>query len=263
MFTRLQFRNFIIFEPMFRLVSKLRNILGVVGICLLGTGFSTALAQEKPFEPHMHIQSEPGTKSGVALTFDACSGGVDHRILDVLIAERIPATLFITSRWLRDNQQAFATMLDHPDLFQIEDHGAEHIPPVLGSEPVYGIAPAGTAERIAAEVMGGSASLMAAGAPQPHWYRGATALYSPAAIPLIQSLGYRVAGFSLNADYGASASAEVAMKNIAGAKDGDVVIAHINQPTRASGAGIAKGLIALKKSGVRFVRLDEVHVVDE
>lgn len=240
---------------------KLWRILGFMFLAT-SVGSPAIAAEEKPFEPHMHIQREAGSQSGIALTFDACSGGIDYRILDVLISERIPATMFVTSRWLRDNAEAFAIMLAHPDLFQIEDHGAEHIPPVIGSEPVYGITPAGTPERIAIEVTDGSAAIMAAGAPRPGWYRGATALYSPAAIPLIESLGYRVAGFSLNADYGASAAAPVAMKRIADAQDGDVVIAHINQPTRASGAGIAEGLVALKNSGARFVRLNDVHVVD-
>jgi hypothetical protein len=35
-----------------------------------------------------------------------------------------------------------------------------------------------------------------------------------------------------------------------------VVISHINQPHRASGEGVAQGVLALKRRGVRFVRLD-------
>lgn len=237
----------------------------VAVLCIgLSAGLSTPAlaASDKPFEPHMHLHHETGVEGGVALTLDACSGDVDHRILDVLVRERIPTTLFVTAQWLDRNPDAFAIFLAHPELFQIEGHGAEHIPPVLGTEKVYGITPAGTPERIIAEVMGGSDALVEAGAPRGNWYRGATALYSPAAIPLIESLGFRVAGFSLNADYGASASAEVARRQISSAKQGDVIIAHINQPTRAAGAGIAQGILDLKARGVNFVLLDDVPVVD-
>ena len=40
-------------------------------------------------------------------------------------------------------------------------------------------------------------------------------------------------------------------------KDGDVIIAHINQPTHSAGAGLVKGLLDLKAKGVTFVRLDD------
>ncbi|UJQ95184.1 polysaccharide deacetylase family protein [Mariluticola halotolerans] len=227
------------------------------------TGVAFAEKNDKPLEPGLRIAAGDSGPRGIAITLDACSGGIDHRILDVLIAEHIPVTLFVTARWLAANPDTFAQFLAHPDLFQIENHGAEHIPPVLGTEKVYGITPAGTPQAIADEVSGGEAALMAAGAPRPRWYRGATALYSPDAIPLIQSLGYAIAGFSLNADYGASASADTAEQRIRSARDGDVVIAHINQPTRAAGEGIARGLVALKRAGAHFVRLDAVTLIGE
>jgi glycosyltransferase involved in cell wall biosynthesis len=74
-------------------------------------------------------------------------------------------------------------------------------------------------------------------------------------------MGYKIAGFSLNADYGASASAATAAKRISAAKNGDVVIAHINQPNRPAGAGIAAGLIELKERGVRFVLLKDADII--
>ncbi|TIT39415.1 MAG: polysaccharide deacetylase, partial [Mesorhizobium sp.] len=46
-------------------------------------------------------------------------------------------------------------------------------------------------------------------------------------------------------------------KRIAAAKDGDVIIAHINQPTHAAGEGVVQGLLALKDKGMTFVRLDD------
>lgn len=211
-------------------------------------------------EPHMRLKpSDPGTHR-VALTFDACSGGVDMRILSALISNDIPATLFVTGRWIASNPKASELLNRHKDLFDLEDHGAQHVPAVIGTEKPYGLKPAGTSEAVLAEVGGGAQSVQKTFGVTPHWYRGATALYSPAAISLIEGAGFRIGGFSLNADYGASASAKVAAKNIASARDGDVIIAHMNQPKRVSGAGVVQGILALKDKGYRFVRLDQAEI---
>ena len=44
---------------------------------------------------------------------------------------------------------------------------------------------------------------------------------------------------------------------VAAAKDGDVIIAHINQPSRPAGAGVVQGILKLKENGFSFVRLDD------
>ncbi|MBO9587978.1 MAG: polysaccharide deacetylase family protein [Devosia sp.] len=194
----------------------------------------------------------------VAVTLDACMGGVDHRILDVLVREHIPATLFVTARWMSGNAETAAILAAHPDLFEIEDHGRNHVPAVIGSEKPYGITPAGTLAAVDDEVLGGGEAILAGFGRQPTWFRGATALYTPDAMDEINKLGYRVAGFSLNADFGASATAKVAQSRIEGAQDGDVIIAHINQPSRPAGEGIAAGLLTLKQNGYIFLRLDQM-----
>lgn len=206
-------------------------------------------------EPHLALSPQPEAPVRIALTFDACSGKTDMRILDTLIENRIPATIFATARWLKRNPQTVAILKANPDLFEVENHGAMHVPAVDKPGAVYGIPAAGSPEAVTAEVKGGADALAAAGFPTLRWFRGATARYTPSAMEEIGSLGYRVAGFSLNGDDGATVSAATAEKRLASARDGAVVIAHINQPDRAAGAGIAKGILALKARGVTFVRL--------
>ena len=70
-------------------------------------------------------------------------------------------------------------------------------------------------------------------------------------------MGLRVAGYSLNGDGGATFGAGLAEKRIAAARDGDVVIAHINQPRRPAGGGVARGILDLKAKGYQFVKLDD------
>jgi len=232
---------------------------------VLAAALSTAAAQaDTPLvEPHLHINPGGTQAPQVALTLDACSGGIDHRILDVLVTKAIPATIFVTGRWLRRNPETVHLLLQHPELFELEDHGENHVPAVIGTRKPYGIAPAGTAAAVTAEIEGGARSIGKAGGPAPHWYRGATALYSRDALKLIGQLGYRTAGFSLNADLGASVSATVAAARLGKAKDGDVILAHVNQPRRAAGAGVALGPEELLTRGYRFVRLADVSERDD
>jgi peptidoglycan/xylan/chitin deacetylase (PgdA/CDA1 family) len=202
-----------------------------------------------------HGSSAPGR---VAVTLDACPGHFDPRIATTLVAHKIPATIFITSIWMKWNPQGLAYFLAHPDIFSLENHGAKHLPPVLGNRPVYGLPVAGSLDAIRTEVLDGAASIHAATGKRPLWYRGAAGLYSPQAIPFIEGLGFRIAGYSLNSDQGASLPAATVAKRIIAARDGDVIEGHINQPKRVSGAGIATGIAALQANGMSFTTLDTV-----
>lgn len=211
-------------------------------------------------EPTLRLpaSTSPGAVR-VALTLDACGGGTDMRILSVLVKQRIPATIFATGLWLQRNAQAQNVLKAHPDLFEVENHGARHVPAIDRPLSVYGIAAAGSAEGVAREVQGGAAALAAAGLPRPRWFRGATAKYTSTAIARIEALGFRIAGYSLNGDGGSLLGAAATERRVGAARDGDVIIGHINQPRHAAGAGLVKGLLALKARGVVFVRLKDVE----
>lgn len=232
----------------------MRRLLVLASVALFAT--SPAFAAHL-VDPTLHIAKGGAAAPQVALTLDACTGRTDHRILDALVKNNIPATIFVTGRWLKNNKAALDVMLAHPDLFELEDHGARHVPAVTTQVRVYGIRTAGTEEAVRAEVEGGAKALLAASGRKAVWYRDATALYSPDAMTNIRSMGYRIAGFSLNGDEGASLPAATVARRIKAARDGDVIISHINQPTRPSGKGVVEGILALKAKGFRFVRLDQ------
>jgi peptidoglycan/xylan/chitin deacetylase (PgdA/CDA1 family) len=207
-------------------------------------------------EPAMNLLVPAGAPRTVALTLDACGGATDMRIVQALLDLSIPATIFVTGLWLRRNAEALALLRGRPDLFSLQNHGELHLPPVLGARRVYGLAVAGTLDAVRREVERGADLVAATGAPRPHWYRGAAGLYSPEAVALIQEMGFAVAGYSLNGDQGASLPAASAARRIAAAAGGDVIISHVNQPRRPSGAGVADGVRALHAAGVVFVGLD-------
>ena len=132
-------------------------------------------------EIHQRLQLHEGEQF-VALTLDACGGGFDRELIDTLIARRIPATIFATRLWIDRHPDGIALLRANADLFDIEDHGAAHIPAVVGhGKRVYGLTGAPDVAHLHAEVSGGANAIAATGAPAPTWYRGATAVYDPVA----------------------------------------------------------------------------------
>lgn len=238
-----------------------RTLIALAAALPLPLPALAAVRRDGLVEPTLAIAPGGAARPRVALTLDACMGKADHRVLDTLVMHGIKATIFVTGRWLASNAPTLELLRRHAGLFQLENHGAMHVPAVTGSEHLYGLAPAGTLAAVTAEVEGGAAAMAAAGLGSPTWYRDATALYSGDALLRIRQLGFRIAGFSLNADFGASLPADKVHERVLSARDGDVIIGHVNQPDRPAGAGLASGIAALQERGFSFVRLDEVEVL--
>ncbi len=231
---------------------------GLLAAAMLPPAASTCLhaPDESIVEPAISLIVPAGAPRTVALTLDACGGLTDRRIVDAVIANAVPVTIFATGLWLRGNAPALALMRAHPDLFTIQNHGELHLPPVLGTRRVYGLPVAGTLPAVAHEVARGADLVAEATGVPPRWYRGAAGLYSPAAFAAIQTMGCLIAGYSLNGDAGASLPAATVARRISAARSGDVIVSHVNQPHRASGAGVAEGIATLKAAGTVFVALD-------
>lgn len=226
-------------------------------LALAITALATPADALDTIEPRFPRPPVTGERRRIALTLDACNGGFDRRIADALIAQGARATIFLTADWIRANKQGLALLLAHRHLFSFENHGEHHIPPVLGTGTLYGLPIAGTLDAIRREVQQGASAIRTATGTTTRWYRGAAARYSPAAIPEIRSLGHAIAAYSLNADEGASLSATAAAARLAAARDGDVVIAHINQPNRPSGDGLARAIAAM--TSTTWVTLDDLY----
>ena len=73
-------------------------------------------------------------------------------------------------------------------------------------------------------------------------------------------MGYKVAGFSVNADNGATLSQKQIIARLKKVHSGDIIIAHLNKPASDTGRGMAQGLQLLVDQGFRFVRLDASDV---
>ena len=222
-------------------------------------------AQAMPVEVHNRIATPINTNKiadkKVALTLDACSGKFDAELLDFLIRKRIPATIFLTKKWLDKNPQGVAIIKANLDLFDVEDHGEKHIPAIIGpGRKVYGLTGEPDIAGLQREVTEGAKAITSTMGTTPQWYRGASAKYDPQAMDEIKRMGYKIAGFSLNADQGATLRKQAIINQFKRLQAGDVIIAHMNKPASDSAEGLAVALAETLKQGFVFVRLDQVEL---
>ena len=211
----------------------------------------------------MELHHRLSPPQAVALTLDACSGAYDKRLIEMLVQLRVPATLFVTKRWLDRNAEAVAAIRQHAELFEFENHGTAHVPAVVGGrgQRLYGMAVQPDTDALRAEITGGADAIKAITGRAPRYFRGAGAAYDLQGQTMVQTLGYRIAGFSVNADAGATYPASVVASRLKSVKPGDVVIAHMNHPAGGTAEGFARALPELLQRGVVFVKLSQGMLV--
>jgi peptidoglycan/xylan/chitin deacetylase (PgdA/CDA1 family) len=218
-------------------------------------------------EPHKWGENIPGVRTRldtdekvIAITLDACGSGkgkgVDARLMEFLIREKIPATLFVNGRWIDANPELFGKLAANP-LFEIANHGIRHMPASINGKSAYGIAGTKNAAEVVDEIELNARKIEAIRGVRPKLYRSGTAYYDEAAVQISQGLGHEVAGYSLLGDAGATWSADKVKAALLKAVPGDIALLHMNHPEAGTGAGIIAAVPELKKRGFRFVRMSD------
>ena len=197
----------------------------------------------------------------VALTLDACGGrkgaSYDADLIAFLRENSIPATLFLTSLWMRTNPDILAELAADP-LFEIAAHGARHRPCSINGNSVYGIKGTASFAELVAEVEGNARDIERATGKRPGWFRSGTAYYDDIAVSVIRDLGLGIAGYSITGDEGATLPASVVAARVLRAGHGDIVLCHMNKPASGTREGLKKALPALLDRGTIFMRLSDM-----
>lgn len=234
-------------------------------VILLLTTALCALAQE-PVQWGENVTGVVTTfqtsKKEVALTFDACGGSakssqIDAGLIDFLIENRIPATLFINSRWIQSNPETFMYLARNP-LFEIANHGTAHRPLSVNGKYAYNIPGTSSPEEVAHEINGNGDLIEKLTGKRPLFFRSGTAYYDEEAVSVAHKNGVEIAGFSILGDAGATFSAPKVAQQIESARSGDILIFHMNHPEGGTREGIIEGVSKLKARGYSFVRLSDV-----
>jgi peptidoglycan/xylan/chitin deacetylase (PgdA/CDA1 family) len=207
------------------------------------------------------IDRFPTEEKEIALTFDACGGqtgkGYDEELIQYLIAQHVPATLFINSRWIDANRETFS-ILAHEPLFEIENHGTEHRPLSVNGKSVYGIAGTKNIAEVVNEVLSNEQTITQLTGRKPKFFRSGTAYYDEIAVRIVHDLGEKVSGFAVLGDAGATLPAAQVKQALLSAKPGSIVICHFNHPEKETFAGVKQAIPILKEKGFRFVKLEDV-----
>ncbi|MDD3771001.1 polysaccharide deacetylase [Sulfuricurvum sp. IAE1] len=201
-------------------------------------------------------------KKEIALTFDACGGSFrssqyDAGLIDYLARNKIPATLFINSRWIKSNPEIFARLAANP-LFEIANHGTAHRPLSINGRSVYGIEGTASAQEVVAEIEGNAELIEKLTGKRPLFFRSGTAYYDEAAVKIARERGVEIGGFSVLGDAGATFGPEKVAAQVTGSKSGDIVLLHMNHPESGTRAGTIQAIETLRNAGFSFVRLSDV-----
>ncbi|MGK0716403.1 polysaccharide deacetylase family protein [Leucobacter sp. W1478] len=191
----------------------------------------------------------------VFLTLDACGGpygsGFDERLISGLRAAAVPATLFLNLRWIEAHSGLAASLAADP-LFELANHGSAHLPLSVTGQTAYGIAGTTSAREAALEVWNNHVALTELTGTAPRWFRPGTAHLDDVGLSIAESLGERVLGFSVNGDAGATFAASTVATEVGGAAPGDVVIAHMNQPSSGTADGLLAAVETVRARGLDF-----------
>lgn len=216
----------------------------------------------KEFGEHVNgIIDNLNTKEKViALTLDACGGNhgseYDKELIDYLVSNNMPATLFINSRWIDSNMQTFKELSSNP-LFDIENHGTLHKPLSVDGKSAYKIKGTNSQEEALKEVLDNHEKIEKLTGRKPKFFRAGTANYDDISINMLKDLKIKVIGFNINGDAGATFSENMVYKSVTKSQNGSIIICHMNKPRGSTAEGLKKSLPKLISEGYRFVKLEE------
>jgi peptidoglycan/xylan/chitin deacetylase (PgdA/CDA1 family) len=105
----------------------LQRFAGCLFAALLALGTPAAAFAGPP--ESIIVEHGPRSSPRVSLTFDACPTGLpdeyDEAVIGVLLREKVPATLFMSGRWVEKNQERAKELADNQQ-FEIAAHSYYH-----------------------------------------------------------------------------------------------------------------------------------------
>jgi len=196
----------------------------------------------------------------IALTFDACGGprgnGYDAKLIEYLKSEKIPATLFISGKWIDTNPEVFGELAKEP-LFEIENHGSNHKPCSANGRSAYGIAGTKGVDEIFDEIEQNATKIEILTGRKPKYFRPGTAHSDEICVEIATALGYELVNFSVRGDAGATYGKRQVKEALLNAPPSSIILLHMNHPEGETAEGLIEAIPELKKRGFGFVKLSE------
>ena len=198
------------------------------------------------------IEHGPRDSNKVALTFDACPTSkddeYDERVIEVLIREKVPATLFMSGRWVERNEEKAKFLADQPQ-FEIANHAFWH-PHMLDKDD----------ERILRELKRTQTIIKKVTGKRPMYFRPPFGevderLARLAAQAGLVTIQYDIA--SGDPDPGLSIK-RICRSVVQGVKGGSIVVFHMNENGPCTAAALPEVIHGLREKGLELVTVGEM-----
>ena len=168
------------------------------------------------------IKSGPPTCPGIALTFDLCpvrkGSGYDRPLMDYLIKHRIPATFFMSGKWMAKHEPEVEHLLGL-GFFEVGTHGEVH-----AHLPLH------DADEQRTEILGPVKTLRDYYAHEATLFRPPYGEYNDVTVAMVNMLGLRFVQWNIESgDPDPTLSAEQILTGVAArAKPGSIIVFHAN-----------------------------------
>lgn len=198
------------------------------------------------------IEHGPRGSHKVALTFDACPTGrddeYDEKVIEVLLREKVPATLFMSGRWVEKNAAAAKSLAENP-LFEIANHAFWH-PHMLQKDD----------DRVVRELRRTQEIIEKTTGKRPTYFRPPFGEVDDRLARLAAEAGLVTIQYDIaSGDPDPGLSAKRIVRGVVGeAQGGSIVIFHMNRNGRRTAEALPEVVKQLREKGFELVTVGEL-----
>ena len=188
----------------------------------------------------------------IAITFDACPTTLpdeyDEKVIDILLREKTPATLFLSGRWVEKNPEKVKFLAAQPQ-FEIANHAFWH-PHLLEKDD----------DRILRELKRTQAIIKKMTGRTPHYFRPPYGEVDERVAAIAQKAGLTTIQYDIaSGDPDAGLSPQRIIRSILrDAKSGSIIVFHMNRKGVHTAEVLPDIIDGLRKKGFTLVTVGEL-----
>jgi peptidoglycan/xylan/chitin deacetylase (PgdA/CDA1 family) len=216
--------------------------------------------------PHEWGESVAGVKTRlktedkvVALGVDTCdlmAKGQDAKLIKFLIAENIPATLFICGEWVDKNSATLKKLAANP-LFEIANQGISRKACSVNGKAAGGVSGTNNVEELFAEIEQNARKIEAVTGILPQYYHPGAGYYDEVAVRIVRALGYEALGSSSRSSQGRSLNRKQALDVLVNPVAGAIAILGGVSLQSTFVDNVIESVRKLRSKGYKFVKVSD------
>ena len=198
------------------------------------------------------IEHGPRDSRKIALTFDACRTGLpedyDGPVIEILIREKVPATIFMSGRWVERNRDK-AAFLAAQQQFEIANHAYWH-PHLLDKDD----------DRVLRELRQTQAVLKKLGGAAPKYFRPPYGEVDERVARLAARAGLKTVQYDIaSGDPDPKLSPERIVRTVLReARGGSIIVFHVNRHGVHTAEMLPAIIAGLRQKGYELVTVGEL-----